>query len=689
MRAFPMNIPIPLKFTIAIAVSTACVWADVKLPAIISDHMVLQKSAKVPIWGKADPGEQVAITLNGQTANATADADGKWRTALNLKTSSPGPFEMTIEGKNKLILSDVLVGEVWVASGQSNMEWVLKNTLDSQKEIAACANSLLREFRVKRNATRDPLEETEGFWVPASPETSAEFSAVGYYFGKKLQNELNVPVGLIKSTWGGTPSEAWTSVGAVDSVPDLKASRDRLLILMEEYPARKEAFIEGLAVWLKENAREDKMVEDTAAFAGIDTPTDGWVPVKIPGIVAASGLPKTGAVWLRKEVVIPSKPVKKLPLALGINGYDSVYWNGKLLNQTTYLDALDAGNIRRGGKYDIPPSEIREGKNVLAIRIFDPVGTAKFTQDPKAGTMSLAGEWQGKAEYEFPALDQAQQAAAPQAPTIPPSPQNAASFLFNGMIRPIIPYAIAGTIWYQGETNAGRGYQYRTAFPLLITDWRKQWDQGDFPFYFCQLANFTEKKPAPGDSAWSELREAQSFALKLPNTGQAVLIDVGESEDIHPRNKKDPGERLATIALSRNYNKARPFSGPVYDSMKIENGKAILGFKHTEAGLVAKPLPETYAVNSEAQKTAPLVRNSPNSELEGFAICGEDRKWVWADAMIQGQNVIVWSDKVPLPVAVRYAWADNPTCNLVNSAGLPASPFRTDDFPPFTGNAKY
>jgi sialate O-acetylesterase len=223
----------------------------------------------------------------------------------------------------------------------------------------------------------------------------------------------------------------------------------------------------------------------------------------------------------------------------------------------------------------------------------------------------------------------------------------------------------------------------------MITDWRKRWNQGDFPFYFCQLANYMVKKSEPGDSNWAELREAQSSTLKLPNTGQAILIDIGESGDIHPRNKKDAGERLALVALAKNYKKSGPYSGPVYDSMKIADGKAVLTFKQAESGLVAKPLPETFVVKSQTNETSPLVRNSPASQLEGFAICGEDKKWVWADAKIQGKTVVVSSDKVPAPVAVRYAWADNPTCNLYNNAGLPASPFRTDDFPPITINGKY
>jgi sialate O-acetylesterase len=257
------------------------------------------------------------------------------------------------------------------------------------------------------------------------------------------------------------------------------------------------------------------------------------------------------------------------------------------------------------------------------------------------------------------------------------------------MVAPLIPYAISGVIWYQGESNIGRAWQYRTAFPLLIKDWRRQWGQGDFPFYFCQLANFKEKQAEPGESVWAELREAQSATLALPRTGQAVLIDIGESRDIHPRNKKPAGERLAALALANNYEQAIPFSGPVYESSQFADGKAVLHFKHTDGGLVARPLPDTFDVETKIKETAPLIRNSPESELEGFAICGEDKKWGWARAMIDGDTVIVWSEKIPSPVAVRYAWADNPTGNLYNGAGLPASPFRTDDFPLTTLNVKY
>ena len=690
-----MKTPFILGLSIVAAVSTSGAWADIKLPAIISDHMVLEKAAKVPVWGSADPGEEVTVLLNGIAATAKADAAGKWTLALNLKDSAPGPFEMTVAGKNKLTVSDVVIGEVWVASGQSNMEFIVREAMGAQEEMARPANPLLRQFAVKMNATSERMDDVQGKWIAASPGTVGNFSAVGYFFAKMLQKELSVPVGLIFTSVGGTPCESWTSAEALNTVPDLKATSEQLWAAVKDAPDKKKAFIDGMGAWTKENGREDKPCADAAAYTGPDVSPDGWVAVKLPGEVVAPGLPQAGAVWLRKEINVPSAPTEKFPLSLPIDGFDSVYWNGKLLKQTTIQDFDGLGSVRRRGPFDLLPEDVKVGKNILAIRLYEPISPAIFpanTGGPRAGSggsIKLEGEWLAKTEYEFPAIPAEKTAAAPQPPTNPPSPIHVASFLFNGMVRPIIPYAIQGVIWYQGEANTSRAYQYRTAFPLLISDWRKQWNQGDFPFYFCQLPIYKPKASIPGESGWAELREAQSLALKLPNTGQAITIDVGESGNLHPRNKKDVGERLALIALAKDYGKAIPFSGPAYDSMKIESGKVILSFLHTEGGLAAKPLPETDLVNSLKNETAPLVRNSPNSQLEGFAICGEDRKWVWADAKIDGNNVIVWSDKVPSPVAVRYAWADNPTFNLTNGSGLPASPFRTDDFPPVTLKGKY
>ena len=675
-----MKLSAAFRLSLIVAVSTGSAWAEVTLPAIFSDHMVLRRTAKVPIWGKAAPSEAVTVSLGGQTAKAKADDVGRWITFLNLKDSGPGPFEMTVAGTNQLTVSDIVVGEVWLASGQSNMAMSVGATIDADKEIAGSANPQLRQFTVARNATTKIQDDTHGSWTIASPQTAGRFSAAGYFFIKKLNGELKVPVGLINASWGGTPIEGWISMEGTDSVPDLKRIREQNYASIDGYPAQKSAFIGALGAWIKDTGREDKPVADASAYAGMDVSTEGWISVKIPGAVTGSGLAQAGAVWLRNEITFSTKRSNSLSLSLPIDGYDSVYWNGKLLRQVSYKDFDGLGSVRRNGPYNIPPADIKEGKNVLAIRFYEPVGPAKISDVPMiAWATPIKGEWLAKTEFEFPALDAAKVASAPQPPAKNSlTPEWMSGCLYNGMINPLRPYAISGVIWYQGEANAGNALKYRGTFPLLIADWRKQWGQGDFPFYFCQLANFMGKKAAPGESKWAELREAQSMALNVPNTGEAVLIDIGEAGDIHPRNKRDVGERLARIALANDYGKSIPYSGPVYESMKVEQGRVVLSFKHADAGLVARPLPEVYTVKSSAKETAPLVRNSLGSELEGFSLCGEDKKWVWADAGIEGATVVVWSDKVPAPVAVRYAWADNPTCNLYNGAGLPASPFRTD-----------
>lgn len=670
-----------------IFLSVTLAHGDVKLPPIISDHMVLQRMEKVPVWGQADPGEDVAVSVAGTSATTKADPSGRWVVALDLSTAAPGPFEMLIHGKNKLSVQDVVIGEVWLSSGQSNMEWPLGKTAGGAEEAAASANPLLRQFLVKQNPSAKPAETAEGEWVVASPQTSGMFSAVGYHFAKRLQKELQCPVGLINSSWGGTPSEAWTSQEALATVPELKTSADLKRRALTEYGTQKAEYVRQMEAWLRETGREDRPVDDAAVYAGPDIATADWIPVTIPGEVRAAGLPENGAVWLRKEISIASAPTTNFGLALPIDGFESVYWNGKLLQSTDYKTFPGLGHMRRRGPLNIPISDVKVGKNVLAIRLFEPAGPAKFPKAPKTDLGSLAGPWLAKAEYELASVPADK--PAPQPLKMPPSSQHVASYLFDGMIAPLIPYAIRGAIWYQGESNADRAWQYRTAFPLLINDWRKRWQQGDFPFYFCQLANYMPKKPEPGESNWAELREAQTLTLGLPNTGQAVLIDIGEAGDIHPQNKKDVGERLALIALAKDYGKIAPFYGPTYAGVKFGEGKAVVRFHHADGGLVAKALAETYDVRSVVKEKASLVRNRPESPLEGFAVCGPDRVWQWADAAIQGDTVVVSSPNVPTPIAVRYAWADNPTCNLYNAAGLPAGPFRTDDFPPVTLGGKY
>lgn len=660
--------------------------AKVELPAIISDHMVLEKSPTTHLWGTADSGEKISVTLDGQTVKTTADSQGQWLTSLNLEKSGPGPFSLEVKGTNTILVSDVVVGEVWLASGQSNMEMRLVDTMDAKTEIADSTNPLLRQFLVTKNTSDTPVDTVEGKWVSASPETSGGFSAVAYYFGKSLQKTLGVPVGLIHSSWGGTPSEAWTSSAALDSVPDLQAARSRINEEVRTYPERRKVFQETLTAWTKANHREDPSAAPAETFAASDVSTENWTSVSLPGTLDRSEKPSPGTAWVRRKIEIsPDQAGKPLPLDLGvIAGYDRVYWNGHLLIEST-LESLPGTNWpRRGPGYSVPAEQVKAGTNTLAIRVYSPLEPAKFFNIPRAGAQALPDQWLAKTEQEF-----SKPATTELKPFfILPSESHLPSYLFNAMIHPLLPATISGVIWYQGESNAGRAWQYRTAFPLLISDWRAQWENADLPFYFCQLANFQPKRSEPGESGWAELREAQSSALKLPHTGQAVLIEIGETADIHPQNKKDAGERLARLALAHDYGKTLPASGPIFATAAVEGSQIRVKFTDIAQGLVAAPVPATQILQTTSGKTAPLVRNSPQSELEGFAICGADQKWVWAEAKIDGDSVLVWSDKVPAPVAVRYGWADNPTCNLVNSEGLPASPFRSDDFPATTLDKK-
>jgi sialate O-acetylesterase len=485
--------------------------ADVKLPAVIGDNMVLQRGMETPIWGMAEPGERVTVAMGDQQAADTADKVGKWMVKLH-PLDAGGPFEITVTGNNKITLNNVLVGEVWVCSGQSNMQMSVKNSMNAEKEIAESNYPMIRLFSVKRKVADEPQDDTEGSWVECGPETVGWFSAVGYFFGRLLHRELDVPVGLIHTSWGGTPAESWTSKETLESDPVLKPVLDRWAKIMDAYPAAKKAYDEKLAQW----EQEAQKAKDEG------------------------------------------KPVPRKP-------------------------------------------------------------------------------WR---------------------PTGPDSPHKPTS-LYNGMIAPLLPYAIKGAIWYQGESNAGRAYLYRKLFPMMIYDWRKAWGQGDFPFLFVQLANFTKIQPTPVESAWAELREAQLMALSLPNTAMAVIIDIGEANDIHPKNKQDVGRRLALGALAIAYDFDLVYSGPIYKSMTIKGNKARLTFDHVGDGLKA----------------------DGGGPLKGFAIAGPDLKFVWAEAKIVDDNkVVVWSDQVSHPTAVRYAWENNPQCNLYNSAGLPASPFRTDQW---------
>lgn len=672
----PISLGLVFHALLLIASDTLC--AGVLLPELFSDHMVLQRSPSTPVWGRAGEGEKIKVSVGGVSAGAVAGADGRWTAALDLLNCPAGPHEMVVEASDRVVIHDVAIGEVWLASGQSNMAAMLKNTKDAGQEIARTSDPLLREFHVD-GSSRD---DSKGKWSVCDTTTAGIFSAVGYYFAKSLRGEVGRPVGIINAARSGTEIEAWMSREALAEDPEIAEGHELLASNKAVYPEKIAAYQRALAEWLQTNGRMDPSCADPGSFAVPGASTDGWVALNLPGRIAGQGLPEFGAVWVRKEIEIPASLVNEtVKMQLGeMDGFDTVYWNGEKIAGTP-PEKFPGADYHH--YYVIPPALIKPGKTVIAIRVFAPIAMPAFLSGGSSfwvGPVQLSGSWMAKEEYALPTPSAEMMKSLPVPPKIVGGAVGAE--LFTSIIAPIAPFRLAGCLWYQGESNAGRAFQYRKALPLLINDWRKLWP--DLPFLFCQLANYLPKKSEPSESEWAELRESQSLALALPATGQAVLIDAGEAGDIHPRNKKVAGERLAKLALAQIYGKNVVASGPVFASMEIEGRGVRVRFLHAEGGLVAGPLPERYDVRTLTGETTPLVRNSPDSELEGFAICGADRKWVWANAKIEGDAVRVWSDAIPEPVAVRYAWADNPTCNLRNASGLPAAPFRTDDFPAVT-----
>lgn len=503
----------PLSYLIIALVSTYSVGlAEISLPNIFGDHMVLQRQQPNPVWGKAPPGEKISVSIAEQSHSTTAAPDGSWRVTLE-PLEAGGPHTLQIKGNKTITFSDVLVGEVWICSGQSNMQWGVKISNNADLEIASANYPEIRLITVPRVGTQEPQDNFNGAWTQCSSESVANFSAVGYSFGKRLHNTLGVPIGLIDNAWGGSAIEAWIPRQTLEQM----GTYEPLLKSWDEKTAK---------------------VTD-ASFAA---------------------------------------------------------------KKKAYKEWLDAGKPapHRGAPRDIRASNHR--------------------------------------------------------------PAN----IFNGVLHPTIGYGIRGVIWYQGESNASRAYQYRELFPLMIDTWRELWAQGDFPFYWVQLADFRAEVDEPGDSDWAELREAQTMALRLPNTGQAVIIDTGEGNDIHPRDKQTVANRLARIALARDYGYEMAWQSPRYKSMQIEGNTIKIDFEHiSRSGL--------YAFDTR--------------EIKGFTIAGEDRKFLPAKAkLVDKKQVVLSHPQIQNPVAVRYAWADNPVANLKDRVGLPVTPFRTDDWPGITVN---
>jgi sialate O-acetylesterase len=650
-------------FILLVAISA---HGEVRLPAILGDNMVLQQGTKVRIWGNANAGEHLTVTFDKKSSQATADANGRWQLFIG-PLRAGGPFELTVKGDNVLNVKNVLVGEVWICSGQSNMEWPLVNTVGGDQAVAQANYPQIRLFRVEHNTAASPLTDVQGHWVVTTPNEAAHFSAVGYFFGRELHQQLKVPVGLINSSWGGTPAEAWTSHEALLSAPDLKPILDRYESSLNALPQAKEAYARALAEWEEKNLYLDAGNKGEAlGYADPGTAVADWSRMDLPKQFETAGLLIDGAVWFRKVLELPqSWAGKELLLNLPpIDDYDITYFNGTKIGSTG-RETPNSYAVPR--KYVVPSSLFHPGKNVIAVRVFDSAGEGGFSRGgamsigppgaTEPETISLRGVWDYKVEL---ALEPKHPDWGTRPEAVGVGNQNNPSVLYNAMIAPLVPFAIRGAIWYQGESNAGRAYQYRTLFPVMIRDWRKAWGSV-FPFYFVQLANWHTNKAQPDESDWAELREAQTMTLREPQTGMAVTIDIGDENDIHPRNKLDVGRRLAAWALADTYGQKVTVSGPLFDAYTIRGNEIRIRFKYGTG-----------------------LKTIDGGAVKGFAIAGDDRRFVWADARIDGDTVIVSSPTVSKPAAVRYGWADNPIANLYNKAGLPASPFRTDDWPGIT-----
>ena len=617
--------------------------SNIRTHQLFSDHAVLQRGIALPVWGTADPGGILEVTLAGNTQTVETDAEGKWQAEFPEMEAS-GPHELRIEGGDTtIVLQNILIGDVWLASGQSNMEWPLSAQVDNyEQEIAEADYPQIRLFTVERNTSYEPLENLdEGNWQVTTPETIGNFSAVAYFFGREIHQEIGVPIGLINSTWGGTPAEAWTSEASLASMQEFEEELQQIEQQLQTDPSQTDVELRKVRDSLLLAAR-NQMGEN--ALPNLNT--EDWAEMNLPTNWEAAGLSSyDGIVWFQKEIDIPQAYAdQNMTLHLGqIDDADITWINGEKIGQTNSYSPYRA--------YEIPASAVQAGENTLTVRVQDtggdgglrgPAEEMYLEQDGERLDVELSGSWKYEATQQLPQVDR-----FPSEPAI----------LYNAMINPLIPYKIRGVIWYQGESNAARAEQYQTLFPLLIEDWRAQWGEGDFPFLFVQLANFITGPP--GNTNWAELREAQTMALDLDNTGMAVTIDIGDSLDIHPRNKQDVGRRLALAALKVAYDQDNAWSGPLYESMRVRGDSAIITFKEVDEGLMVVA----------------------NDDLTGFTIAGEDQQFYPATARIISQNeVSVKAPEVENPVAVRYGWANNPKTNLYNEAFLPASPFRTDEW---------
>jgi sialate O-acetylesterase len=621
--------------------------------------MVLQRNQPLPLWGWAAPGEKVTVTFQGKSYPAkTGGPAGKWTVTLPARPAG-GPYELKVAGTNTLVVKDVLLGDVWLAAGQSNMELPVHMAQDAAAEIAAADFPRIRRIDVPNKAALTAQTDFGGDgWQLCSPQTVGNFSAVAYFFARDLYRQYQVPIGLITAEWGGTPAEAWTSAEALRKLPDFTASVAAVAKLPGTIPTLQADYDARVRAWQQSPAGQDQGLRP-GALSWADpsfAPTD-WPSMLLPGYWESQTEQLRdfdGIAWLRREFTLTAAEAgQPAQLALArIDDHDSTWVNGVAVGGTHdyYPKRL----------YPVPAGVLRAGRNVVTVRVVDNGGgggiwgaAADMSLTTPTRSLPLDGAWQYHTGYD--------PATQPQNP-FPGGPQLTPTVLYNGLIAPLRPYALKGIIWYQGETNAPRAEQYRTLFPNLIRDWRAQWQRPELPFLFVQIAGYLPNGNQPVESTSSELREAQQLALQLPATGMAMALDVGDSTDIHPLDKQTVGQRLALAARRGAYAEAGIVaSGPVFDQMTIAGNTVRLTFKNPGHDLVLKDAGGPY--------------------LKGFAIAGADRKFVWAQGEVQGSTIVLHSPAVPTPVAVRYAWGNMPYVNLYNREGLPAPPFRTDTWP--------
>ena len=640
--------------------------AQVKLSPLFTDNMVLQQKSSAPVWGSAAPGSRIAVktSWNKKSYETQADKAGEWMVKVDTPKAG-GPYVIIISenGWERVKLSNVLIGEVWLCAGQSNMEMpvggVWGKVLNYQQELKdASKYSEIRLMSVNRVVNPRPQKDFTAVgdgWQVCSAESLDEFSATAYFFGKTIHEERGVPVGLINASWGGTIIEAWMSHGALAGVKGLEDQADIVAQWPESQAERKQIYVDTLNDWLKKAADFDNDCKSSDEFSAVSYNDEAWDNLCLPGDIERVYGEVDGHFLVRKSVQIPKswegQPVKLCMAAIDDN--DVTYFNGVKIGETFGWD------IPR--KYEIPAEAVKAGQALVAIRIMDTRGTGGvaggddtfYLEGPDGQKVTLSGVWKSSFAIDYNGL-------IPKPMNMYDDP-NLTTVLYNSMISPLVPYEIKGAIWYQGCSNEYRAYQYRDLMRLMIQDWRSQWNY-EFPFYITQLANFRAPQTVPCESAWAELREAQSMAAEaVSNAGIAVTVDIGEAYDIHPKNKPEVGRRLALQALNKTYGEKVMCSGPVYSGYEISGNVIRLKFDSVADGLECL-----------------------GPKLEGFAIAGADRVFYWADAKIVGNVVEVSCPEVKMPLAVRYAWADNPLGNLYNTEKLPASPFRTDDWPGVT-----